>query len=553
MAGASLHGSKATGFTGPVASYSPSASGELFVKTDTTPNELYRSTGTTAGALVLVGGGPPGAAATLSIDGDVDVLDPGDPGTAVNLGTSSAAILKLALPKGDQGDPGNGINPRGAYNGATTYQIGDSVSSAGSSYVAIAETTGNAPPNATFWQVLAERGTDGADGKTVLSGSGAPSAGLGVNGDFYIDTVAAAIYGPKTAGAWGSPTSLIGGNGADGISGFGLRYTFSTATTSPPASGQLRFNNATYASATSIFVHETDRNSASVAALLGAIADGSPLLVIDENDPGAFAYFTLTSQTDNGSDRTLAVTHVASAGTLTGNVSLTFAARGATGAPGAVTAASALVLEEQGSAPSATTNEIKLANVNNVLQWVNEGGTVFTVPTSRTGVVREQWFGAGAMTPRTTNGAAPATVETTTHDITYDTLDFDQTTSEGACFQFSFPQAWNAGTVKAKFYWTAAAGTGTVIWSLRGGSLADDDALDTAYGTAQAVTDTLIATGDLHITSATAAITIAGSPAVDDWIYFEVSRDVADTLNADARLVGIKLQYTESATEPTAW
>jgi hypothetical protein len=60
-------------------------------------------------------------------------------------------------------------------------------------------------------------GIDGADGLSVLSGAGAPDAGLGVDGEFYIDTVATAIYGPKTAGAWGSPTSLIGPAGADGV------------------------------------------------------------------------------------------------------------------------------------------------------------------------------------------------------------------------------------------------------------------------------------------------------------------------------------------------
>ncbi len=59
-------------------------------------------------------------------------------------------------------------------------------------------------------------GATGADGKTVRNGSGAPSSGLGVDGDFYIDTTADAIYGPKTAGAWGSATSLIGPTGATG-------------------------------------------------------------------------------------------------------------------------------------------------------------------------------------------------------------------------------------------------------------------------------------------------------------------------------------------------
>ena len=43
-------------------------------------------------------------------------------------------------------------------------------------------------------------GTNGANGNTVLNGSGAPGSGIGVNGDFYLDTVAEKIYGPKAAG-----------------------------------------------------------------------------------------------------------------------------------------------------------------------------------------------------------------------------------------------------------------------------------------------------------------------------------------------------------------
>jgi hypothetical protein len=56
----------------------------------------------------------------------------------------------------------------------------------------------------------------GLTGNGVLSGAGAPLVGLGENGDFYIDTTANAIYGPKTLGSWGSPTSLVGTNGANG-------------------------------------------------------------------------------------------------------------------------------------------------------------------------------------------------------------------------------------------------------------------------------------------------------------------------------------------------
>lgn len=55
------------------------------------------------------------------------------------------------------------------------------------------------------------QGTSGADGRTVLNGSGAPGAGLGLDGDFYIDTDANEFYGPKDAGSWGSGTELTGG------------------------------------------------------------------------------------------------------------------------------------------------------------------------------------------------------------------------------------------------------------------------------------------------------------------------------------------------------
>jgi hypothetical protein len=56
-------------------------------------------------------------------------------------------------------------------------------------------------------------GTPGTNGNTVRNGTGAPAAGLGNNGDFYIDTASSMIYGPKTAGAWGSGTSLKGQTG----------------------------------------------------------------------------------------------------------------------------------------------------------------------------------------------------------------------------------------------------------------------------------------------------------------------------------------------------
>ena len=62
-------------------------------------------------------------------------------------------------------------------------------------------------------------GATGAAGQTVLNGIGAPASGLGVDGDFYIDTATDNLYGPKAGGVWGPPVSLVGAPGATGSAG----------------------------------------------------------------------------------------------------------------------------------------------------------------------------------------------------------------------------------------------------------------------------------------------------------------------------------------------
>jgi hypothetical protein len=59
-------------------------------------------------------------------------------------------------------------------------------------------------------------GVDGTPGAKWFVGSGAPSSGTGVNGDFYLNSVNGDVYGPKAAGAWpGSAASNI--KGANGV------------------------------------------------------------------------------------------------------------------------------------------------------------------------------------------------------------------------------------------------------------------------------------------------------------------------------------------------
>lgn len=171
-----------------------------------------------------------------------------------------------------------------------------------------------------------------------------------------------------------------------------------------------------------------------------------------------------------------------------------------------------------------------------------------------TGPLRTVYVRANEMTGRTTAGAAAASFETSTNDIMVPVLDFDQTTEEGAGFWRTLPPAWNAGTITAKFHWTAASGTGTVKWDIAARGFTDDDALDQALGTEQTATaDTLIAAGDTHISATTPAITVAGSVIANRPIYFQVTRDTGgDTLDADARLIGVTLEYMERPAETSA-
>lgn len=157
---------------------------------------------------------------------------------------------------------------------------------------------------------------------------------------------------------------------------------------------------------------------------------------------------------------------------------------------------------------------------------------------------------AGAMTQRVTNGPALNSIELATNKIALTTLDFDQTTEEGAGFFLPMPKAWDEGTITFIPYWTAASGTGGVVWQLKAVATSDDDALDVAMGTAQTSTDTFITANDCHIGPTSSAITIAGTPTNNDLVYFEITRKVADagdTLTADAKLIGIKLLITYNA------
>jgi hypothetical protein len=163
------------------------------------------------------------------------------------------------------------------------------------------------------------------------------------------------------------------------------------------------------------------------------------------------------------------------------------------------------------------------------------------------------------MIPTQTTGAQAGTNEYATNDINKDYFAFDDITEEFVEFDVVLDEGWDLGTIKVKFYWSSETGstTGdTVEWEIAAGAISDNEAIDAALGTSQVISDTLVSDNgaNLQISSATPAITVGGTPALNDVIHFKVSRNVSgtDDMVEDAWLFGVLIQYLRNTTG-SAW
>jgi hypothetical protein len=220
------------------------------------------------------------------------------------------------------------------------------------------------------------------------------------------------------------------------------------------------------------------------------------------------------------------------------------------------------------TATGSAVNEFTLANAASgagpTLSSTGETNVDININPKGTGVLKSataaikiagletMWVPASAMYGATTNPADAQQVETTALRPDMKVLDFDAGTDQFAQFSVAFPKSWNEGTVTYQVYWTpASTNTGNCIFGLQGVSCGDSDTIDVAYGTAITVTDAGIGTvEDQQVSAVSSAVTIAGSPAVDQLTYFQLFRDAnagGDTFSADARVLGIKIFFTTDA------
>lgn len=179
---------------------------------------------------------------------------------------------------------------------------------------------------------------------------------------------------------------------------------------------------------------------------------------------------------------------------------------------------------------------------------------------TRTGVPREIYIDAAAMVPRTSNPPEVLSQEQGTSKVHMDKLAFDKSSQEWVNFKVAMPSTWDRQPVKAKFYWEPRGGSnGQVVeWAIQCVGFKDGDAIDSGFGAARTVQDTRLLADGVHLSAATAGIEVAGyyGTSLNPLLNFAVRRmadNGGDTLDADANLLGVLIQYGELSVEPAAW
>lgn len=176
-------------------------------------------------------------------------------------------------------------------------------------------------------------GSTGADGASVLSGSGVPGAGLGVDGDSYIDVASGDTYS-KAAGVWAltgnikGPQGDPGTDGLDGADGTdpGILLTWDDGTADAnPGAGNVRADNADLSLAGFLYVSKTNRAANDISTWLAGLDHSTnptkkAELVLTRSGGNAQAKFDLTAVTDATGYVKLAISnHSGATGFVLGN------------------------------------------------------------------------------------------------------------------------------------------------------------------------------------------------------------------------------------------
>ena len=358
--------------------------------------------------------------------------------------------------------------------------------------------------NGDEWVVLFEH----VESTPIAAGGGTTGA-----------TGATGAAGATGAGATGE-TGPTGGDGAAGATGAtGAGATGSTGATG--GAGNAGATGATGAGATGSTGATGGAGNAGATGATGAGATGSTGSTGDTGEAGptgAGSTGSTGSTGDTGAAGAVGDAGVTGATGATGDVGATGPEGGPTGSTGATGATGSAALDGY----------------------------------------KEFWIGAGAMTPRNTNGATPGTVEYPTNDPNFDVMIFAGSGGDTIVdVAVVMPPDWDRGNVKFKLYWAPAssAGVGEYVGFYVGGrARGDGDAMDIADEASVLIADQVLGNDELHISPASPALGLTN--ALGNLIRFSLLRDYdyaggGSPMSADARVFGMQIQYyTDQTVSP---
>ena len=113
-----------------------------------------------------------------------------------------------------------------------------------------------------------------------------------------------------------------------------------------------------------------------------------------------------------------------------------------------------------------------------------------------------------------------------------------------------FPDDWNSadgtlGKIQAAFLWTCLAGANDVKWGIAGKLLPNSDPINIALPSIGTVEDTVLTTGDMHVSAYTTAAVVTSVGGGGKTALFKVTRETpAGTDNtSDIQLIGVRIKF----------
>ena len=177
---------------------------------------------------------------------------------------------------------------------------------------------------------------NGADSLQLFPAVG-DDLGVGVDAPISIASGDTAVFIGRDATNWDllQNSSVSGG----AFAGLGT-WRYRTEITSPPADGQIRFNNADPTLATELFMAETNVGGTDVGNFLDLLTAGSLLYIQNRSDGDNFFVVEISTNVDSGTFRTFGIADIVLQGAEpSNNTQMTIVAveSGAGGAAGTVT------------------------------------------------------------------------------------------------------------------------------------------------------------------------------------------------------------------------